>query len=382
MSDSGAGRIQVVTGVFAAALMTATLGLTFLALDAGLDIGMVALLAALSALVQLIARLPLGILLSRVTDRTVILVSVGALATAMIAALVLPGLVGLVLAQAMTGVSRAGFWSASQTHVVRLSRTAARGISGNMLMTGIGNALGPLVAGAAHAVSPTATAWAALALTLLTLLLATGLARLPVFRPERNPEAGRVAFRFGVVLASAAAFGAGIWHVCLTSLAPVVLAGGGWSEFAIGAAVAATNAAFLGGVVLSGRATARAIQLSVAGGGLLVGAGVAALAVATEVPVLAAVALLASGTGAGVLMTLGPALATESVLPEERGHALVVSGTYRAGALLGAPLLVSAATLALPVGAVMAMLGIVAGAPTALAWLLRPKPGSEREPTD
>jgi hypothetical protein len=77
------------------------------------------------------------------------------------------------------------------------------------------------------------------------------------------------------------------------------------------------------------------------------------------------------GLGSGLLMSLGPALATMSVSPEERGEAIAVAGTFRAVALLVTP---GAAAFAigfvtLPVGMVVA--GLVIGVPPMLAALRR-----------
>jgi hypothetical protein len=73
-------------------------------------------------------------------------------------------------------------------------------------------------------------------------------------------------------------------------------------------------------------------------------------------------------------MTIGPALATQSVHPEERGQAVAITGSYRAAALLGVPLVVTVATLVLPVSLTLLILGIAVGGPGALfGRLSRPR---------
>ena len=366
-------RVHAVTGVYATALTTATITLTFLALEEGLELGPVALLTALSALTQVLVRLPLGLVLSRIPDRTLVISAVATLALSLGAALALPGVGGLALAQVLLGASRAVFWTAGQTQVIRLSPNAARGMSHNMLITGLGNAIGPVLAGSAAHTAAEAGAWVALGLSGACIALSFTLTRLPVFNPPERPDAGRVGFRFGVLMASSGSFASGIWHVSMTALAPAILADARWTELAIGAVLGLTNAVFLVGVLLSGRASARAFALVVVVGSALVAIGVGCLALAGAVPAVAVAALLASGAGAGALMTLAPALASDAVHPEERGQAVVVTGTYRAGALLGGPLLVWGAGLALPFGPVMLALGALAGLPAIVMWLLRPR---------
>jgi hypothetical protein len=63
----------------------------------------------------------------------------------------------------------------------------------------------------------------------------------------------------------------------------------------------------------------------------------------------AVLALAVSGFSAGMLQTVSPAIASSSVQPHERGEAIALSGTSRAAAMFGAPLLVTVAAVAVPV---------------------------------
>jgi MFS family permease len=72
---------------------------------------------------------------------------------------------------------------------------------------------------------------------------------------------------------------------------------------------------------------------------------------------MVAVALAIAGIGAGILQTMGPALAADSVRPEERGDAIASNGTFRAATLLIAPLGVGAMVLALPIGVALGIAG-------------------------
>ena len=68
-------------------------------------------------------------------------------------------------------------------------------------------------------------------------------------------------------------------------------------------------------------------------------------------PLLAGAVLAVGGAGAGLLSTLGPALASLSVRPGEEGDAIAAQGTFRAVAQFVAPVGVGAtiAAFALPV---------------------------------
>ena len=353
------------------ALSSATVALTFLALAGGLDIVGVSLLAGTGALAQVIARVPLGWVLTRVADRTILAAAVLALVASMIVAVTALDVIALGAAQLLLGISRAGFWIACQTQVIRLSPTPARGLSHNMFITGMGNIVGPVLAGAASANSAPAGAGASLVVGVIALAVIPLIARLPLFTPSRSPQRGRISFRFDVLVASGASFATGTWHVAMTAIAPVVLTAVGWSEAAIGIVLGAANAGYLVGVLLGGRVRAARYVSTIVAAGIGVGIGTAGIGLAAVAPAIPVAAVLTAGTGAGVLMTLGPALATAAVEDQERGSAIVVTGMYRAFALLGAPLIVAGVGVAIPSLVVLIMLGIMTGLPVTLLWALR-----------
>jgi hypothetical protein len=109
------------------------------------------------------------------------------------------------------------------------------------------------------------------------------------------------------------------------------------------------------------------IQLSV----LMLPAALISFPFVASNAVAAAVAMALGGLGSGLLMSLGPALATMSVRPEERGEAIAVAGTFRAVALMITPGAAAAAIgiVTLPVGMVVA--GLVIGIPPIVAGLRR-----------
>ena len=79
--------------------------------------------------------------------------------------------------------------------------------------------------------------------------------------------------------------------------------------------------------------------------------------------VLFAAVLAVSGLAAGTLQVLSLAMASDSVHPEERGEAIVLSGTYRAAALFAAPLAVAGLVVVLPLAPAIAVVGVVMAVP-------------------
>jgi MFS family permease len=361
-------------GVYSLGLGISGVMLTFLALDQGLSIAQIGLLTALSAVAQMGARLPLGWALQYVSDRFVLVCALSAFALSMGFALAIPGMLGLALAQFAQGISRAGFWTASQTHIIRASPSAAQGLARSNLITSSTSLIGPLIAGWIAAVDLIIGRWVVLALAVIGLALVLCLTAFPVFTPPKNPTEGRVRHRHGVRFASLGSLAGGAWAVTLATYVPVVFTAEGWDEVTIGSVIALANGMLLVSTFFCGRLAARRFSLAIGSGAALAGLGISCLALASSVPAVTVVALLLSGAGVGAVMTIGPALATQSVHPEERGQAVAITGSYRAAALLGVPLVVTVATLVLPVSLTLLILGIAVGGPGALfSRLSRPR---------
>jgi MFS family permease len=107
------------------------------------------------------------------------------------------------------------------------------------------------------------------------------------------------------------------------------------------------------------RATHFVLPLTV--GILVTGLGVAVFGVTTEVVGLAAVALVISGLGMGLLQTIGPAVAADSVHEDERAEAIAAVGLYRASATFLAPFGVATLVLLMPLSyALVAVGGVMA----------------------
>ncbi|MDR2565214.1 MAG: MFS transporter [Bifidobacteriaceae bacterium] len=366
-------RIYTVNGAYSLGLAIAGVMLTFMALERELQLGSIALLSSLSAVTQMGARLPLGWALRYITDKTVMLAALATLAASMAAALALPGLAGLAVAQLLQGTSRAGFWSASQTHVIRSSPNPVKSLSRSTFITSSCSIAGPFLAGWLAQFNVALAAWATIGVALAGLAAAALLRRLPVFSPPATGGDGKVRHRPGVVAASAGSLVGGAWHVTLTTFAPVVLAGAGWTEAQIGGAVSGANASLLIGTIACAHLRSQHFLAGLTGGACLSALGIACLGLADLAPGAAVAVLIASGAGTGFLLALGPAIASVSVHPEERGAAVVVTGSYRAGALLAVPLAVSGAITVLPATLTLGILGVLVGLPSvsvaAKAWL-------------
>ncbi len=159
----------------------------------------------------------------------------------------------------------------------------------------------------------------------------------------------------------------GAWRGLLTSYVPVALDAARQSASTIGALVAVANGASLLGAAVSGqvpRSWSRPILLS---GIVATGLATALTGAVASNALVCALALVISGVAAGALQVLGPALAAESVHPEERGDAIAASGTFRAAALFAAPLGVSGLVALLPLAPAMALVGVAMTLPAIAA---------------
>ncbi|MCW2835021.1 MAG: arabinose efflux permease family protein [Nocardioides sp.] len=359
--------------LFSFAMGLSAVAIPLYALARGITAAEIGMLVAFSAAAQLAMRSVMGRLLRRVADKHFI-VAAGALMAMSCALLVgSPAWWAFLLSQVAQGAARGVFWTGGQVHVVRTHDSSVTAIARMNLTSGVGQTLGPLAAGPliAHGSALWALGVAALA-ALAAMIPAALLVRLDPPRPARRTKAGQhrpgaADVAPGVGLASWAGAVAGAWRSMMNSFVPVVLAEVGHAAPAIGAVTAAANlASIAGSSVVTWIRLARlapVLVLSIA----LTGVGLAGFAGLAQWLGAAAVALFVSGIAAGLLQTAGPALASESVLVDERGEALAKAGTYRAAALLAAPLLVSGLVglMATPM-AVVVLGGLMAG-PVVLA---------------
>ncbi|TWF82131.1 putative MFS family arabinose efflux permease [Pseudonocardia hierapolitana] len=364
-------------GIYSVSLGAASVALPLLALQAGYSAFEIGALTAASAVSQMLIRLALGWAMRRWPDWTLIAGAEIALAASCAVVTLSTTLVPFVLAQLLQGVSRACFWTGSQTHVVRGSGRAAGALAQVNLVASVGLLAGPLVAGVLSETTPV------LALTVAAGIALTGLAptllldRLPPFAPPADRPPGRMWRRPGVDVGCWAGMTAGAWRALLTSYVPVALDAARQSATTIGVLVAAANGAQLLGTALAGRIRAHLTVPALLVGILATGVATAFTAAVAGSPPLAALVLVVSGMAAGAVQVLGPALAAESVHPQERGEAIAVTGTFRAAALLTAPLAVAGMVVVVPLTPAIA----VVGAGMTLPALALRKRGTSRGPT-
>jgi MFS family permease len=338
-------------------LGAASVALPLLALQAGYSATEIGALTAASAVSQMLIRLALGWAMRRWPDWT--LIAGAEIALAASCAVVTPSttLVPFVLAQLLQGVSRACFWTGSQTHVVRGSGRAAGALAQVNLVASVGLLAGPLVAGVLSETTPALALAVAAGIALTGLVPTLLLDRLPPFVPPADRPPGRMWRRPGVDVGCWAGMTAGAWRALLTSYVPVALDAARQSATTIGVLVAAANGAQLLGTALAGRVRTHLTVPALLVGILATGAATALTAAVAWSPPLAALVLVVSGMAAGAVQVLGPALAAESVHPQERGEAIALTGTFRAAALLTAPLAVAGMVVVVPLTPAIAVVG-------------------------
>jgi hypothetical protein len=197
------------------------------------------------------------------------------------------------------------------------------------------------------------------------------LTRLPPFTPPEDRRPGRIWRRPGVDAGCWAGVTAGAWRGLLSSYVPVVLEAARQSSSTIGVLVSTANGASIAGVALVSRVRDRWLVRSFPLGVLAAAVGTAAVAPLASLAWVAGAALVVSGLGAGTLQTVGPAVATDAVHPEERGDAIAAAGTFRAAALFLAPLGVAGLVSVLPLTAAMVTTGAMIAVPVVYTRRLR-----------
>jgi MFS family permease len=354
---------------FSLSLGSAGLILPLLAVAAGYDAAMVGILTALSAVSQLGVRLALPWLITRIPDR-ILIVSANLMMVGSFAMLIASqALAVFIVAQLFQGGARALFWTASQTHAVRGRGNVVRSLAIVQTMGNVGQLVGPPIAGLVAAQSLEAGLFVAGGAAFVGLVSGIALASLPPFpRQERN-GGPRIWRRPGVDLACWASYSAGGWRAMLSSFVPVALAAAGQPPEVIGFLLMISEGSGLAASGLLLRRRPPDVRLWLELAVVIVAASLVAFPATTGVALLAGLALALGGLGSGLLMSLGPALATESVSPSERGEAIAVTGTFRAAALLITPAVASAAltVVTLPIGLVVAAFAI--GGPPIIAGL-------------
>ena len=359
------GYSGICAALFSLAMGLSAVAIPLLALAAGYHAGEVGLLVSLSAVSQLLTRSVMGLLLRHVPDKLFIGAAGLLMASSCLVLVASAGLWAFVLSQLAQGAGRGVFWTGAQTHVVRTSASSVSAIAKVNLTSGLGLIIGPLAAGPMiDHLSPEWTLTCAALCGLLVPLPTALLLRLPPMRPTRTRGAsGPVWRRPGVGLASWAGASAGAWRAMMNAYVPVVLNQAGQSASSIGVVAAAANAASIAGGAGAGWTKPPHLRPWLIVGIMTTGTGLALFGALAHQLVAAGAAISAAGIGAGLLQTVGPALASEAVADEERGEAIASTGTYRAAALLVAPLGVAALVSIMTTSAAVAVAGMAMAAP-------------------
>lgn len=357
----------VASGLFSVALGIVSVAVPLLALSTGYDATQVGILVALSAVSQLLTRSMMARMMRRLPDKFFV-VSAAALIAVSSGMLALSTTIfAFLAAQLLQGAARAFFFTGNQTHAVRVSSSAVKGLTTVNLAGGVGALLGPALAGLLAESSAQTALAVAVVLGAVTAIPAWLLLRLPPF-DEDERGSGRIFRRPGVGSACWAGATSGSWRGLLDSYVPVALALAGQSASTIGLLVSVANGAALIGSGLAGWVRRAGVHGSLVIGILATGVGTAFLGAVAGSMIAAACALAISGFGAGLLQTIGPATATEAVHPEERGDAIASVGLFRASALFGAPLGMAGMVLIAPVSVAFLVVGALVSVPMFLAW--------------
>lgn len=365
--------------IYSLSLAIASVALPLLALRAGYSAAGIGALTAVSAVSQMATRMVLGAAMRRWPDWTLIAGAGLLLAVGNGIVVLSASLAPFLLAQLLQGVSRACFWTGTQTHVVRGPGRAAGTLATVNLVSSIGLLVGPVVAGVLSERTPV------LALAVAAGVAAVGIAptflldRLPPFVPPEDRPPGGLWRRPGVDVGCWAGVTAGAWRGLLGSYVPVALDAARQSASTIGMLVTVANGAALVGTAVAARVRQHWSARVVLGGIVATGVSTGLTAALASHVVLSAVVLAVSGLAAGVLQVLGLALAAESVHPEERGEAIAVSGTFRAAALFAAPLSVAGLVAVLPLAPAVALVGVAMTIPAAALRRRTAVPGSAHE---
>ncbi|MGH3663978.1 MAG: MFS transporter [Micromonosporaceae bacterium] len=357
--------------LFSLSLGLASVALPLLALRAGYSGIEVGVLTAVSAVAQVAVRMVLGPVMRSVSDWVLIAAAGVLLAASNLAVVASAAVIPFVVAELLQGVARGCFWTGSQTHVVRGEGRAVGALATVNLTSNIGLLGGPALAGWLSERSPQLGLGVAGAIAAMALVPALLLQRHPPFSPPGDRPPGRLWRRPGVHAACWAGVSGGAWRSLLGSYVPVALDQARQSSSTIGILVSVAN-----GASLAGSATAANVRQSWVAREYVIctlaaGLGTGLIAFFADSVWLAGAALVVSGVGAGVLQTVGPAIAAEAVHPQERGEAIAAAGTFRAGALFLAPIGVAGLMTAAPLTAAMGAVGLLISLPAVMGRGLR-----------
>ena len=351
--------------VFSLGLGIATIAVPLLAVRTGYSPTAIGVLVALSAVSQMITRVFMGAMMRRLPDKVFIVAAAVLLALSSVLLVLSAAWLAFAVSQLLQGVSRAFFWTGTQTHAVRGSSSAVAALARVNLASGVGQVAGPLLGGVLADRSLEFALMSSAVVSALAAVPALLLLRLPPFaRLSSTPKMGPLWRRPGVDVGCWAGATAGAWRGLLNSYVPVVLQQAGQSPSTIGLLISVANAASVVGSGLAGQVRGAWRRRSLVLGVVTTGLGTATVGPLAATAVGAGLVLAVSGVGGGALQTVGPAVATDSVDVEERGQAIAASGTFRAAALFLAPFGVAGMVAVLPLSSALVAAGMLMTVPS------------------
>lgn len=360
-------RVTAIAYLFSHGLGVSTVALPLLAVAAGHSDAAVGVLVACSAGAQISMRVVLAGLLHRFTERAMLLTAAVLLIGSTAVVLVWDSVALFLLAMLLQGLARGFFWIGLQAQVVRTADDSLRPLARVDFVSGIGLVTGPAAIAVMGGSLPASLGLGVL-LTALSLWPTLRLDALPLFERRYGDVRISVWRRPGVTPALLAGIGTGTWRGLLSSYIPVVLIVADYSPATVGLLVGVATGATILGSLTAGLAGNRRPRAALVTAAVLTAVGLVGVSLTAHALPVVVVALVLSGLGAGTLQTLASALAARAVEPRLRGSVVAQVGTYRAGALFGAPLAVAGLLSVVPLGTAMAIAGALTALPALVRW--------------
>lgn len=359
--------------VFSIALGIASVAVPLLALHEGYDAVQVGVLAALPAATQMTTRFVLGAVMRLMSDWVLVAAAAAMLAVASMILVWSASAMPFAVAQLLQGTARACFWTGSQTHVVRGKRSSVRSLALVEFVSGAGQLTGPVLAGVLASDGTTTAMAVGAALAAASFVPTLFLDRLPPFERLTDRVRSRVWRRPTVAAGCWGAAVGGAWRGVQSSYLPVLLTQAGYASTVVGILVAVANGTSVVGSGVAGRVKG-GFRSPYLAGVVLVGGTLACLALVADHPVLLGCVLGLSGLAAGVIQTIGPAIAADAVHEQERGDAIAAVGTFRAAALFVVPFGMAAMVMVTPLAVAFGVAGTLIAVPALAARNLPGRP--------
>lgn len=350
-------------------LAVANVAFPLLALRVGYSASELGIIIASSAVAQIAARWMLAAVMRVVSNATIVIWS-AILLTLSCAVVALSTHVVAVFGSALLqGTARAGFWTGSQTHIVRRDRPGASSIAMLNLAASVAMVIGPIVGGLVSDHSAVTALWIATGVSATAIVPTLFISRPPPFVANTSMSKRGFIRQPDIAVGLVANAMAGGWRGLLGSYVPVALERAGRSGGMIGVLITVANAAAIVGSFVSARVPPRTARTAIALSIVSTTLGTAITGFGSLPLVVLGLGLAMGGVATGVLQVLGLTIAAESVPRDHRGDAIAVTGTLRAGALFAAPFGVAMLLSVTALGPAVVVMTLVLAAPaTLIRW--------------